>query len=243
MFNELENAGLVEQPEQIETPVEQKQPQQESKSDQNWRLMRDRAEAAERRAQELERMMQQNMSQNHSSQKIQLVDDDDDIDISDDSYIEGKQLKKYVKSLKNDLRLTKKQLEEVAAKTAIDQAEFRLKTEFSDFSNVVTKDNIEKLAMAKPALYRSIFANKDIYDQGYTAYEMIKAAGLADDNYQQQERRIEENRSKPRAAAAASPQVSETPLARAGDYDRRILTKERREQILRNVEEAKRNRV
>jgi hypothetical protein len=72
---------------------------------------------------------------------------------------------------------------------------------------------------------------------------MIRASGLVDDNYNSQDRRIEENRSKPRAAANVAPQGSETPLARAGDYDRRVLTEARKTEILKRVEEAKRNRV
>lgn len=223
---------------------EKPQPQKESNSDQNWRLMRDRAEAAERRAQELERMVSQNMNQNQPSQKIQLVEDDeDDIDISDDSYIEGKQLKKYVKTLKKELKATKQQFQEVAQRNALEQAEFKLKTQFNDFDAVVTKDNLQKLEMVKPSLYRSILANQDIYDRGYSAYEMIKAAGIVSDRtYDDQDRRLEENKSKPRAAANVSPQSSDTPLTRVGDYDRRILSDERKRQLLKQVEEAKRYR-
>jgi hypothetical protein len=216
--------------------------QQESQKETNFRLLRERAEQAERRALELERMIQANMSQNQPSQKMQVEEDDDDLGISDDTYIEGKHLKKYVKSLKQELKNTRKQFEEYNQKTTLDQAEMRLKGQFTDFDSVVSRENLEKLASAKPALYRSIMATNDIYDRGYTAYEMIKASGLIGEPYTQTDKKLEENKSKPRSAANAGPQTAETPLVRVGDYDRRVLTEERKEQLRRQVEEAKRLR-
>ncbi len=214
---------------------------QESPKDTSMRILRERAEAAERRSLELERMVQMNMSQqSQNNNKMQVVDDEDDFDLNDDTYIEGKHLKKYVKSLKQELKNTKKQFEEYNQQNSMHQAEMRLKTQFNDFESVVSKENLERLQQQKPALYRTILANSDIYDKGYVAYELIKNSGILTDHYQELDKRVEENRSKPRSAANASPQSSETPLARVGDYDRRILTEDRKDQLRRQVEEAKR---
>lgn len=214
------------------------QPQQESPKESSMRILRERAESAERRAQELERMVQMNMSQ-QSNQKMQIAEEDD-FDLSDDTYIEGKHLKKYVKSLKQELKNTKKQFEEYNQQQALTQAEMRLKNQFNDFDAIVSKENLEKLQQQKPVLYRTILANTDIYDKGYAAYELIKSSGILSDQYQELDRKVEENRSKPRSAANASPQSGDTPLTRMGDYDRRILTEERKEQLRKQVEEAKR---
>jgi len=213
---------------------------QESPKDTSMRILRERAEAAERRSLELERMVQMNMSQQQSNQKMQIVDDEDDFDLNDDTYIEGKHLKKYVRNLKQELKNTKKQFEEYNQQNSMHQAEMRLKTQFSDFESVVSKENLERLQQQKPALYRTILANSDIYDKGYVAYELIKNSGILTDQYQELDKRVEENRSKPRSAANAAPQSGETPLARVGDYDRRILTEDRKDQLRRQVEEAKR---
>jgi len=227
---------------EVQEPTPQPSPQ-ESPKDTSMRILRERAEAAERRSQELERMIQMNMSQqNQQSNKINIVDNDDDFDISDDTYIEGKHLKKYVKNLKQELKNTKKQFEEYNQQNAITQAEIRLKSQFNDFENVVNKENLEKLQHQKPALYRTILANSDIYDKGYTAYELIKHSGIVTDHYQELDKRVEENRLKPRSAANASPQSSDTPLTRIGDYDRRILTEDRKDQLRRQVDEAKRHK-
>lgn len=216
----------------------------ESEKEQNLRILRERAEAAERKSQELERLIQMNMSQQQAT-KLQVADDEDDFDISDDTYIEGKHLKKYVKNLKKELKDTKREIREAAERTASTQAEFRLKSEYSDFEQVVTKENLEKLQQLKPSLYRSLVANPDIYDRGCTAYDMIKYSPLFDkQEYHELDRKMEDNRVKPRSAGSnAAAQTGETPLARVGDYDRRVLTEERKAQLRRQVEEAKRNKV
>jgi hypothetical protein len=239
-----ENTGMPQLYEQTEQQTEQQVPQEttakqvESEKEQNLRYLRERAEMAERRNQELERMIQMNMNQNQPSTKLQL-EEEDDFDVSDDTYIEGKHLKKYIRTLKNDLKKTKEQQAEFMRQSTVANAELRLKSQFADFDSVVCKENLEKLSSQKPALFRSIMSNPDIYDQGYTAYEMIKGSGIGQNLFEKQDRRLEENKAKPRASANASPQTSETPLTRVGDFDRRILTKERKDEINRQVELAK----
>lgn len=240
MSDELEQVQEV-QGQEVEKPIEEKKPevQQETQKEQNLRILRERAENAERRAAEMEQYLRS--SQQPQQQQVP-EEDNDELDIKDDDFIEGKHLKKYVKSLKKELKEAKKQFVDYNQQTALATAEVRLKSQFNDFDNVVTKDNLEKLAATKPALYRTIMANQDIYDRGYVAYEMIKSANIGAEDYSKQEKRIEENRNKPRSASTAAPQTSDNPLTRVGDYDRRVLTEERKEQLRRQVEEAKRNR-
>lgn len=223
------NNNLVNQPTAQSQDALKAQPSEKEK---NLRYLRERAEAAERRSQELERMIQQN---NQPKQ----VDEEEELDVSDDMYIEGKQFKKYVKTLQKELKATKKQVEESYQANQIINAEVRLKSQYNDFDAIVTKENLDRLAVNKPALYRSIMASNDVYDRGSTAYEMIKATGVAIDPYEQENRRLVENQSKPRAAANIAPQGSENPLTRVGDYDRRILTEDRKEQLRKQVELAK----
>jgi len=222
-----------------EQPVQQASPEK-AHQEQNWKLLRERADAAERRAQELERLIQMNM--NAQQPKEVQPDQEDDLELNDDMYIEGKQFKKYIKNLKQDLNNTKKQLEEFNKRSSQTNAEMHLKSQFTDFESIVTEENMKKLAAQKPSLYRSIMSTPDMYDRGVTAYEMIKSSGLSIGEYDSQNRRLEENRSKPRSAANVAPQAGETPLARVGDYDRRILTEARKNELLRQVELAKQYR-
>ena len=228
MFDELDN-GTNQQQEQV---VEQSQETtQESKRDRNTQNLRERAEAAERRAAEYERYIQQNMSQQQTT-KMQ-IHDEDDIDISDDTYVEGKHLKKYIKKLEKKLESNEQRFSQYNETNA----EMRLKSQFNDFDSVVNTESLRKLQQQKPALYRTILANPDLYDKGYTAYELIKSSGIASSNnnndYEDIDRRVAQNQSKPRSASNVSPQVSQSPLGEVTDMGRRILSDKQAAEIIR----------
>lgn len=202
----------------------------ESEKEYNFRIMRERVEAAERRAAELERLVAANLNQNQQSTKLEVVEDEDDIP-EDDSYIEHKSFKKYYKKQKDELRQVKKMLKEASQYTVQANAEWRLRSRYPDFDQVVNADNIRKLSEQKPSIYKSLMSHSDLYEKGEGAYEIIKNMINAE-KYEYQDKKIEENKIKPRAAAAAGPQAGESPLARVPDYDRRILTEEKRRQII-----------
>ena len=134
--------------------------------------------------------------------------------------------------------------EENSKKNAMANAQVLLKSQFNDFDTVVSEENLKKLSDTQPVLYRTLLASSDIYDRGYSAYAMIKNSNIIKNNsqYSDQDKRLEENKAKPRAIGNASPQSGDTPLSKVGDYDRRILTEERKDQLRKQVEEAKRNR-
>lgn len=203
----------------------------ESPADRNWKAMRERAEQAERRAQELERSIAQ-------QQQPKQEEEDFNFGVDDDGLTEGKHLKKAYKSLKDDLKQTKKQLEQFNNMSA----EMRLRSKFSDFDAVMTPENMKQLAIMKPAIARSIAANNDLYDQGETAYDAIRAF-VKSESFESTDKRIEENKQKPRSVASIAPQTAETPLTKVADYDRRVLTEERKEQLRRQVAEARMHRT
>lgn len=206
----------------------------ESEREYNLRLMAERARRAEERTAELERYVESQKKQQ------QPTSNDDDIDLDDDSYIEGKHFKKYVRTLKDEIKQAKEQLKEFTQQTSTSSAELKLKAKYNDFDAIVTQENIQKLAAMKPAHYRSIMANPDLYDKGEAAYDLIKNF-VANNEYAQQDKRIEENKSKPRSSGSTAASQSDTPLSRIGDYDRRVLSDGDRERIMRMVKEAKRN--
>ncbi len=223
--------GLQEEPKVVEAPKEV--PEKETDREKNFRVLRERSEQAERRAAEMERQIQ-------ALQQAQKAapQEDDEMHFDDEGYVEGKQLKKYVKTLKTEMKQMRQQLQESQQQTHQSSAEMRLKSRYSDFDSVVTPDNIQKLATLKPSLYRSLMSNTDLYDKGETAYDSIKAF-VATERYEAEDRRLEENAKKPRSSAVAPSQSADSPLARVGDYDRRILTEERKEQLRQQVAQAK----
>lgn len=234
VINELHKDPAFDQDKKDQRVEEKKEEApKESAREYNIREMRRRLEESERRAKDLEEQIKQ---QRNSPQQQAQSADSDDINIGDEDLIEGKHLKKYVS---NTIKKYELRLEEMAQQSATSAAENRLKSQYQDFDSVVSEENIKNLAALYPEDYRSLTSNPDIYAKGKTAYNMIKRYGIVESAYEDVDRRLSENKTKPRAAASISPQSSDTPLARVGDYDRRVLTEERKEQLRRQVEEAK----
>ena len=249
MYNEVDTPSLYEaqneivpqEEHKIEAPQESARPQNDEKAN-NLRLLRERAERAEQRAQELERFLRSQPQQVPQAQAQQHDDDDDDIAIADDSYAEGKDLKKIYRKTSKEFQEIKRMLQERDQQTALQTAEIRLKAEYPDITEIVTQENLKDLDYIRPDLYETIMYNPDVYKRGKIAREMIQNYVL-NQKYTEQEKRINDNRGRPRSAASVSPQQgTETPLTRLNDYDRRILTEERKEQLRRQVAEAKRFR-
>lgn len=223
------------QTEEVQQAVEQKpEPKQPSEKELNLRYLRERAEAAEQRAAQLEYAMKQAQQ----TQQPQIQVEDDDFAIDDDDIPVGKQIKKHFKSLKQQLKETQNQLNQLNQKTSIEQAEYKLKNKFKDFDAVVTPENISSLAQSDPDAYRGIMANADIYDRGYLAYQLLNQR-KAREQYDDVDKRLQENKAKPKAAANIMPQESQTPLSRVGEYDRREYTPEYRERVLKHLKQVK----
>lgn len=185
--------------------------------DYNFKVMRERAEAAERRAAEIEaRYAQPAAPLNH----------DDDSDLVE---------KRYVRRLERELEEARNQRE--ADKATL--SERLLRQSYQDFDDVVTTENIQKLARRKPAIYRSIQANSDMFDKGETAYDAIKAF-IKEEKRTEITSRLEANDAKPKATSSVAPQPPSTGLASMHNYQqdadgRRRLSPERVKEIQKQM--------
>jgi len=214
----------VEQVETVNTHQEQKTDQSaDDHQKENWRVMRERVEAAERRALELERVMQENFSPHKASHKIEIEDDEDD---------DPRRLKKEITQMRDDMDAYKKR-----------SAEVMLRAQFNDFTTVVNDENIRKLAQKDRDLYNLIYTSNDIYERGINAYKLIKQSGIvaaALPEPSQQAQRVQDNKMRPRSASNAAPQVGESTLSRfGGGHDRRVISEDRKDMLRRQVAEAK----
>jgi len=155
---------------------------------------------------------------------------------NDDDYVEQRHLKlqqQEVQKTRKELEETRKEMDQLRQNTI----EFQLRSKYSDIEQIVNQENLKRLSELKPALYRSTMANPDLRDKLESAYELIKNY-VQPGKFAAQDQRIQENQEKPRSAATVSPQASESPLARAGDFDRRILTPQRKAELYRQMREA-----
>ena len=229
----LDGQNEVVETQDSNTPVEAQQEQQVQQQaprddrEYNFKLMRERAEQAEFRAREAERYVE----------SLKKPIPDSEFNIEDDGLVEGRHYKKQaqtVKEIKDELTATRKQLEQFSMQSA----EQRLRQSHPDFDRIVTKDNLDRLSEVKPSLYRSIMSNPDIYEKGDSAADAIKMY-LQPEKYANEDKRIAENKAKPRNASTVGPQQSDSPLTRVGDYDRRTLTEDRRRELRQEMEEAR----
>lgn len=230
--NNLEQAQQEVQVEQVqEKPVEQPK---ESQKEQNLRILRERAERAERRAAEVEQLLQQQKQQQYQ-QPTQNVEVQDEFKVEDDVYIDGKKFNTYLERKKQEDRRAREENQRLQQQILSSLAEQRIRSEIPDFDQVVSAENLKNLAAIKSESYQSMMSNPDLYAKAKTAYDMIKGYGLHED-YSDMNKKIADNKGKPRAAASVAPQQADTPLSRVGDYDRRILTDAQRTENMKRVQ-------
>lgn len=222
-------------PEEIDaqTPQQEIQPVAETTRDTSLRLLRERAdterkraEAAERRAKELEERFatgpRQEPNQQNSRQLAFKPFDKDD-------YPSGDQINERLNELAQNYETKLSNLERKQNAASATQT---LKAVFPDFDQVVNDENIQNFAAAYPEEYMSMISNPDIYGAGKTAYTFIKnvvgrdtaytQAPVAKLNYQAQAARVQQNIARPRTAASTSPQVGNLNVNTAQDGRRRL---------------------
>lgn len=227
--------------EKVETPVEQPVAQ-ENEATRNFRELRDRADAIERRAAEQEKrnkeleaaLLAQSQGQ---QQQFELVDDD----IDDDVYIDGKRHKRTIAKLKKELEDTRKTVNDFIQHTTMSNAEMRLKNQFADFNDVVTEENLRKLAQSDPQMMRTILANNDLYDRGYISYSLLKSAGIGA-KYNDVEEKSAQNKNRPRSSSSAAPQTGQTPLTQVDQFDRIVLSPEDKKRLIKMREDILKGR-
>ncbi len=202
----------------------QEESRQESSKEYNFRQLRERAKKAEEKLAEYERM-----------QKEMAETQDDNIDIDDDDFVRGNNIKKYIKELKKDARKTRDELNKWHQQQAQVTAELRLKSMYPDFDKVLTQKNLDKFEEMYPEEYSIVMSNPDLYSKGKAFYNMFTRYGIVkkDENLSD---RIHENTKKPKSANTGVGYGSDSPLSKVHDYERRVLSAEERRAV---VEQAK----
>lgn len=236
---EQEYEESVEQVDQesSDEAVEQSQETPKSKNQENIRALRERAERAERAEKERDELLKYVLAQQkHESPKTVYQEPEEEdylknIGLEEDGLVEGKQLK-YILKKQRELE---KELSSYKQKATTETIEMKLKSEYPDFDKVISKDNLVQLRRINPDLADIIVSTPDLYKQGSIAYQMIKQYGIHKDPvYSLEKEAMTKNIAKPRSAAGAAPQSSNSPLSRAAMYDG-PLTKEQKDAIYRQV--------
>lgn len=204
-------------PETLDTPKAESS--ESSSQEYNWKQMRDAKRQLEIEVQALRQQME-------DFARAKVAPESPEEEIKDDDLIEGRHLKKALLEVRQLLNQQQQQ--------AIPQ---QLKAKYSDFDEVVSKENVEKLKATEPELYASIISGSDLYTKGVAAYKTIKSLGIAAaDPYRQEKDQVQRNQKKPVSLSAA-----QTPSAIHGAHNfERGLTPELQKALLKEMVEAAR---
>lgn len=203
---------------QITQEVSQEQTEENSK-DYNFRQLRETNKQLEARLRKSEEMLE-NMSRSKLS-----PEESEDLDIGEEDLIEGKHLKKVIARLEQKIQ-------------ANEQAYIpdRLRSKFTDFDQVVTKENLERLQQSEPELYNTIRSGSDLFQKGVAAYKTLKSLGIIDEQetYMKNKEIVQNNHKKPISAQAIKGQgaLHEANIFANG------LTPELKKSLLKEMSEA-----
>lgn len=181
---EIQQQEVVQpDPEETSTPQAEAQ-QEESDKERNFRELREGKRQLEREVRELRDQMER-----FARPREPEVEEPE---LSDDDLVEGKHLKRYIQQM--EAKLSQAQTAAVPD---------RLRSKFSDFDQVVTQENVEKLKLAEPELYASIISGSDLYGKGVSAYKALKGFGIVkDDPYASDKQRVEKSLNRPMSTQA-----------------------------------------
>ncbi len=112
------------------------------------------------------------------------------------------------------LRETQQQLSQYQQAMYEQMVTNQLQTQYTDFSSVLSKDNITKLRQEHPEIAASLASNPDIASKAQATYKIIKKLGLdvPEEDFEPIKKKIQANSLKPRPAVA-------NPLSYASTYD------------------------
>lgn len=204
-----------EQPEQqaVEEYVEEPVKTQPKSRENNFKVMRERAERAE-----YER--QQALDYIASLKKHEPEDVDvDDFTMQDDDLAEGRHLKtlrKEIKELKSLLKESQNQSKAIKKETI----QMRLESQFPDINRVLTDENRYELEANDPDLFEVISNTQDEYKKNKLMYQMIKSLNIYQEkpSYRAEKTLVQKNIAKPRSMSSVRPTQNDSPLSKVNAF-------------------------
>jgi len=164
--------------------------------------------------------------------ETQKPSEDDDLSkLADDDIVTAKQAKNLA------TKMARQVADEVVRRRESETLEERIKLKYSDFDQVVTKENIEIFKQNEPELAMSLAAlASDPYSQATAAYKLLKKHGLGtSEDMSKNKQKAEENSKKPVSVQSVTKQNSAIGNAHAFENG---LTPELRKQLWKEMQEA-----
>lgn len=230
--------ALAEDVEQVlETPVEQPQP---TRSAQNFKALKSQAERLAKERDEAKALVAQYEAEKKSRQVpvAPTYEPDEDINLEDDAYAEGKHVKafsKQLRAIKAELEATKREARNMNVRSA-------LIAEHPDYERVMSSENLQTLELTYPHIARSINMN-DPYNAGKACYDLIKQFGIDAEETKKTEivkQVIKQNLAKPKPGVASpgTKNTNQSPLGRASEFYEGPLTDEMKKVFYQELKQA-----
>ncbi len=213
-----------------QTSEVQNQPE-ESDKERNFAAMRERQDALERRLEEKDLEIQAIRQEQQQAQPLQEEPEVDELDsISGDEWLTKEQSEKLATRQANTA--VDKALEKDRIRRAKEEFPDRIKKDFPDFDQVVSKENVNYLKANKPHLAAALAATQDLLAQAEGAYDAIKMYCPSIQVTQDKER-AEKNASRPGTLDAAGP-------ARVQESDPKRINPDTQARYWKDMQEAAR---
>lgn len=209
---------------------EEKKVSNETIQQNNFRRLREDSERVARERDDALRLVE-------TYKRQQPVQQEQNYHLAPDDLVEGK----HYNQTQQEIKETQQEIKDLKRELHLTTTQLRLKAEFHDFANVVTKENVEELKRIDPDIARVLETSTDLEAIARIAYKSIKNSVLTtqSDPYIDDKLRAQANANKPRSLASVSPQQGESPLSRANAFANG-LTDELKQQLLKEMEEARR---
>ncbi len=221
MDSEVENisapAEIVPPQPESQREASQNEAQVESRQDRNWREMRKAQDELIQKTKLQEEMIARLLSVQKPVEPAVDHEWEELEKIADDEHIPKGKVKKLINKAKQDAA----QSAQEAVEKAFEQREKsrfmdKLKSQFSDFDDIVNPETLSLLEENDPQLAITIAEVKDPYKIGLQSYKYIKALGLADKVPQARRVKEVEKKLEQNAKTVQSPQAfDKRPMAQA----------------------------
>lgn len=243
MHQQSEEVPVEEQVEVLDQEVQEElqeettekhvlKPSDNEEVDKNFKKLREEKSKLERENSDLIRYL----SSLNQIKKSVVPEEDLNINVKDDDYVEGKELQKLYKrhqKLEQQVKTYEEQMRQM-------QVYNQVISQYKDFQDVVTKDSIAELKEEDPETYDVLDACSDPYKQAIALYKILKKRPTFNESTSKTiEREVAKRNinSRPRMSNSVSPQQGESPLTRANAFSGG-LTEDLKKQLYKEMLEA-----
>jgi len=206
----------------------------ESDKEINFKAMREQMKAMESEKQRIIAERDEYKSAFFSHVKPKAPEPQEEVDeladVGDDDWMTKKQARALAE--RQARAIVKESLKSYEEQRTRDQLPDRLKKEFADFDEVVTKENIEYLRANKPHIAASLASTNDPYAKAASAYEFIKLFCPTVNKPTEDQMKADKNSKKPGTLSSPS---AVSPLSQAKMFETGRLSPEMKAQLQKEM--------